>query len=268
MFNNAKYGVVALTGGEMEYVRFGNGQRTLVMLPGLGESLRSLKGMALPMALLYRCFSGAYTVYVLSRKRPVAPGTGTRDMARDVAQAMDMLKLPRADLVGVSMGGMISQFLAADFPEKVGKLVLAVTCPCPNPTLESAVGQWQEFAEQGDHRSFMDSNLRLIYSDDYCRKNGWMVPILGILTKPKSYTPFLIQAVACRTHDAREVLGKIKAETLVIGGGKDKTLGGEASRELASQIPGAQLYMYDGWGHGLYEEAPDFNGRVLEFLLR
>ena len=55
---------------------------------------------------------------------------------------------------------------------------------------------------------------------------------------------------------------------LVMGGEKDLALGPEASLEIANQIPGAQLKMYPQWGHGLYEEAKDFNGTVLDFLRR
>jgi pimeloyl-ACP methyl ester carboxylesterase len=43
-------------------------------------------------------------------------------------------------------------------------------------------------------------------------------------------------------------------------------LGGDASREIAEKIPNAQLLMYEQWGHGLYEEAKDFNQAVLEYL--
>ncbi|MBQ5866599.1 MAG: alpha/beta hydrolase, partial [Oscillospiraceae bacterium] len=53
---------------------------------------------------------------------------------------------------------------------------------------------------------------------------------------------------------------------LVIGGGQDKALGGEASREIAAQIPGARLKLYAQWGHGVYEEEPDFNAALLAFL--
>ena len=95
-----------------------------------------------------------------------------------------------------------------------------------------------------------------------------MVPILGKLTKPKSYDRFLIQAQACLTHDAFESLTGIHSPTLVIGGKKDIALGPEASLEIANQIPGAQLKMYPQWGHGLYEEAKDFNKIVLSFLHR
>ena len=86
------------------------------------------------------------------------------------------------------------------------------------------------------------------------------------MIKPKSYERFFIQADACLTHDASERLGEIDAPTLVIGGEQDHALGAEDSREMAAAIPGAQLKMYPEWGHGLYEEAKDFNGTVLDFL--
>lgn len=73
---------------------------------------------------------------------------------------------------------------------------------------------------------------------------------------------------ACLCHDAYAHLGEIQAPTLVIGGEKDQCLGSEASGEIAAAIPGAQLIMYDQWGHGLYEEAKDFNQVVMGFLSR
>ena len=94
----------------------------------------------------------------------------------------------------------------------------------------------------------------------------YVVPLLGKLTKPKSYDRFFIQADACLTHDAYDVLHQIHAPTLVIGGEQDKALGGDPSREIAAKIPSAALKMYPQWGHGLYEEAKDFNREVLKFL--
>ena len=266
MLYNAKDGILEFGGGSMEYIRFGKGEKHLVMLPGLGDSLRSMKGAALPVALMYRMFANGYTVWMFSRKQPLPEGCTTRDLARDQAEAMEALGIRRADVLGVSMGGMISQWLAIDYPEKVGKLVLAVTCPEPNAIMTESVEEWIALAKQGDHTAFMDSNLQRIYSPEYCRKNKWMVPLLGKLTKPKSYDRFFIQAQACLTHNALENLHRIRARTLVIGGEQDLTLGGDASRQLASAIPGARIHMYRQWGHGLYEEAKDFNGVVLDFL--
>ena len=250
----------------MNYIRFGTGERILVMLPGLGDGLRSVRGTALPMALMYRAFAKAFTVYAFSRENGLPQGYTTREMAADQAQAMELLGIQKADVLGVSMGGMIAQYLAIDYPEKVGKLILTVTSARPNPILRSSIGEWVSCARRGDHTAFMDSNVRRIYSENYYRKNKWLVPIMGKLTKPKSYDRFFIQADACLKHSAYESLHRIQSPTLVIGGGKDSALGGDASREIAAQIPGAELRMFEQLGHGLYEEAENFNQTVLQYL--
>ena len=105
-----------------------------------------------------------------------------------------------------------------------------------------------------------------IYSDSYYRKNKPFLPLLAKITRPKSYDRFLIQAEACLNHDAYAHLPTIAASTLVVGGKQDHALGCEASREMAQAIPDAQLKIYPQWGHGLYEEAPDFNQTILNFL--
>ena len=259
-------GTLQLGDDTMHYIRFGRGTKTLIMLPGLGDGLTTVKGTALPMALVYRIFAKDYTVNMFSRRNHLPQGHTTRDMARDLKAAMDVLDIEKADLMGVSMGGMIAQHFAADYPERLGKLVLVATCSRPNPILTESVQEWIDLARRGDHAAFMDSNLRRMYSDAYYRKNRWMAPLVGRLTKPKSYERFFIQADACLTHDASERLGEIDAPTLVIGGEQDHALGAEASREMAAAIPGARLKMYPEWGHGLYEEAGDFNRIVLDFL--
>lgn len=267
MLFSAKNGTVVLDGSAMDYLRFGTGQKVLVMLPGLGDSLRSMKGMALPMAVMYRIFAKDFTVYAFSRKQALEEGCTTRDMARDLKNAMDVLGIEKAHLFGVSMGGMIAQHFAADFPEQVENLILAVTSSRPNCILRESVEEWIGLAKNEDHTAFMESNLRRIYSDAYYRRNKWMVPLLGILAKPKSYRSFFIQANACLTHDAYDRLSAIQAPTLIIGGEQDNTLGIQPSLDMAAQIPNARLKIYPQWGHGVYEEAPDFNKTILQFLM-
>ena len=262
MLYNANNGVVLDT----EYIRFGTGKNVLVMLPGLGDGLRSMKGTAFPMALMYRMFAKDYTVYAFGRKMHLFAGYTTRDMARDLYEAMEALGIVKADIFGVSMGGMIAQYFAIDYPEKVNKLILTVTSAKPNPILEESIEEWVGCAKRNDHRALMDSNLKRIYSDKYYRQNKWMIPLIGVLTKPKSYGRFYIQADACLKHNAYDELHHIQAPTLVVGGEQDLSLGGDASREIAAVIPNAQLHMYPHWGHGLYEEAGDFNGLILNFL--
>lgn len=263
---NIKNGTIPFPGTNMAYIRFGNGPRNLIMLPGLGDGLRTTKGTALPMALMYQAFARDFTVYAFSRLDHLPEGYTTRDMARDQKMAMDALGIEKADIFGVSMGGMIAQHLAADYPEMVGKLILTVTSARPNPILVESVQEWVDLARQGDHTALMDSNLKRIYSDDYYRKNKSLIPVIGRLTKPKSYDRFLAQAEACLNHNAYDALPSISAPTLVIGGAQDKALGGDPSREIAARIPGAQLRMYEKWGHGVYEEEKGFNAFILDFL--
>ena len=90
MLYNAKNGTLKIGGTTMDYIRFGTGERILVMLPGLGDGLRSMKGTALPMAFMYREFAKDFTVYAFSRKNVLPEGYTTRDMARDLQDAKEL----------------------------------------------------------------------------------------------------------------------------------------------------------------------------------
>ncbi len=266
MLWKAKDLTIPLAEHVMYCAAFGRGARTLVLLPGLGDGLKNVRGMALPLAWLYRAFARDFRVLVLSRKEPALPGSTTRDMAADVAAALGVLGVEQASVVGVSMGGMIAQHLAADYPGLVEKLVLAVTCPGPTPLMSENIARWMDLARRGDHVGLMVDNGRQIYSDAYLRRLGWAFPVAGRLSKPRSYEKFLILAAACAGHDAADGLARIAAPTLIVGGQLDKTLGPEGSYALHRAIGGSRLKIYPHLGHSAYEEAPDFQQLVLDFL--
>lgn len=268
MFLRAKNGSLHLHDGFMDYIRFGSGKKILVMLPGLGDSLRSVKGLALPIALFYRCFAKQYTVYSFSRKRPLQKGCAIADLAADQIEAMDVLGICRADLMGISMGGMIAQQLAIRYPDRIGKLVLVVTCAEPNPLLIESVNEWMDCAKRNDHAALLESNLRRIYSEAFCRKVRRLLPLLLKFFHPRSYDRFLIQAQACLKHDDRSQLPQINAQTLVIGGEMDAALGSAPSQTIAAALPKAELKIYPHGGHGLYYEEKDFRPFVLNFLTK
>ena len=67
------------------------------------------------------------------------------------------------------------------------------------------------------------------------------------------------------TCNAYDELEKITCPVLVIGGKEDKIVGAESSVEIAEKL-GCEIFMYENLGHAAYEEAKDFNHRVLEFL--
>ena len=264
----AKNGQLALPCGDMDYIRFGRGPRPLVMIPGVGDGLKTVRGMALPFAMMYRRLARDFTVYVFSRRVRLAPGMTTRDMADDLDAAMAALGLSGAAVVGVSQGGMIAQWLAIDHPERVGRLVLTVTLSRPNPTIKAVIGRWLDMARRGDYRGIMLDTAEKSYSERRIRQARRMYGLLGNIGRPGSFERFTIQAESCLTHDAYGQLSRIACPVLVIGGTADRIVTGAASVETAEAIPGSQLYMYEGLGHGLYEEAPDFLNRVSAFCLR
>ena len=262
---HAKNACLRLSTGHMDYIRFGSGERVLVMLPGVGDGLKTVKGMALPFALLYRKLARDFTVYVFSRRRELPRHMTTREMAKDQDEAMAALGLSGAAVVGVSQGGMIAQWLAVDHPDKVGKLVLVVTLARPNDTVQNAVAAWTAMAECGDYRGIMLDTAERSYADKRLKLARAEYSLLGSIGKPKSFARFLTQAESCVTHDAYGELGRIACPTLVIGGTDDRIVTGAASAEIADAIPGSELFLYEGLGHGLYEEAPDFLKRVAAF---
>ena len=262
---HARNGHLPLPAGGTDYIRFGCGEKVLVMIPGVGDGLKTVKGMALPFALLYRSMAREFTVYVFSRRAELAPHATTREMAEDLNAAMDALGLSGCCVLGVSQGGMIAQWLALDHPEKVKKLVLTVTLARPNDTVRHAIGSWLAMADRADYRGIMLDTAERSYSEKKLRQARITYGLLGNLGRPKSFERFRIQAESCLTHDAYDALDRIACPTLVVGGREDRIVTGEASEEIAEKIPGCELYMYEGLSHGLYEEAPDFLGRVMAF---
>ncbi len=255
-----------LSTGTVDYIRFGSGQKPLIMLPGVGDGLKTVKGMAMPFALLYRSLAKDFTVYVFSRRRILSPGMTTLDMAEDMNSAMDALGLSSVSLVGVSQGGMIAQWLAIDHPDKVEKLVLTVTLSRTNTTAQDVITRWIELSERHDYKGIMLDTAERSYSEKRLKQARLEYRLIGSIGKPRSFERFRIQAASCLTHDAYELLDHIICPTLVIGGKEDKIVTGQASAEMAERISDCELYMYDRLGHGLYEEAPDFLKRVSDFL--
>lgn len=259
---------VRIDGETMNYVEFGKGEKSLVLLPGLGDGLAPVHGrfQAIALASAYRQFAGAFKVYLFSRKNGLKEGYSTRDMARDQARAMRALGISNAHVMGVSQGGMIAQYLAIDYPCLVERLALAVTLSKQNETVREVVGSWIEMAERGDYKSLFIDTAEKSYTKKYLKRHRFLYSLLGKVGAPDSFDRFLIQATSCLEHNAYPELEKIACPTLVVGGDDDHIVGTNASLELAEKIKDSELFLYHGLGHAAYEEAADFNERVRNFL--
>ncbi len=264
MFNCENH-TLSIDGSDMDYVSFGRGKRPLIMLPGLSDALKTVKGSAILLALLYRKFAGVFRVFVFSRKNRLAANCTIRDMAADQARACELLGLSSACVVGVSQGGMIALHLAAEHPQLVKKLVLANTAACANDTVTQVVGNWLQLAKAGNFSALFADTTEKTYSEKKLRLYRPFYPLLCAANSPKDMQRFIIEASCCLTFDANALLKDIKCPTLVIGGEQDKIVGADAARQLAAGITGSKLIVYPELGHGAFEEAADFNARVLEF---
>lgn len=266
MFWNAKNGCVKIEETEMYYASFGKGSKVFLVLPGLSDGLTTVKGKALFLAKPFAKFLEEYTVYMFSRKSDMPEGYSIREMAADQANALKKLGITKVNVLGVSQGGMIAQYMAIDFPELVEKLVITVSAPRVNEMIQDNVGAWMKMAKEGDHRSLMLDTTEKGYSEQYLKKYRKVYPMIGNIGKPRTYDRFFRNAEAILGFDAYEELHKIECPTYIIGGETDKTVGVEASYELKENIKNSELHIYPGLGHAAYEEAKDFYDRVYEFL--
>lgn len=264
----AKNGSVKIGDAEMYYVAFGRGSKKLIALPGLSDGLATVKGKALVLSAPFKKFLKDYTVYMFSRKNDMPEGYTIRQMAADQAAAMKILGIDKACVLGVSQGGMVAQYLAIDYPELIDKLILAVTAPCANEVVTDAVSTWIEMAKEGNHTALMIDTAERMYSKKYLLKNRIFFPLLARFTKPKSYDRFFKNAYAILNFDAKDDLKNIKCPTLIIAGADDKTVGNEAPHLIEEGILESEVFIYEGLGHGTYEEAKDFYDRVYEFCER
>lgn len=265
MFYDAENGSIPVGDSEMDYISFGSGT-PLVMIPGLGEGLKTVKGLALPFALLYRSVARKYRVYAFSRRNVLPQSFTTKDMAEDIYFAMKELKLEKAMVIGISLGGMVAQYLAINHPEVVEKLLLTVTLARQNETVQQKLACWMELARKENYKEIMIDTAESSYTENYLKKGRKLYGIFDKTGNPETLERFLIMAEAGRTHDSYEELGKITCPTLVIGGAQDKIVSGAAAAELAERIPGSSLYVYEDYGHGLYMETRDFVPRMLAFF--
>ena len=265
MFYNAKNHHLEIDGDSTDFISFGTGKKNLVIIPGVGDGLKTAKGLAIPFALMYRLFAKDFTVYVMSRKNNIPENYNTRQMAFDIHKVLTSIGVEKTSVVGVSMGGMIAQYLAIDFPEFVEKLVLTVTLARPNQVVKERCETWIKSAEAKDYQGIMTDSALYSYSDEYLRKNKLMLNLISKIGAPKSFERFITFSKACTTHNSYDELEKITCPTLVIGGKQDKIVTYEASEELAVKIPNAKLKTYEKYGHALYEEGKDFNQVLYDF---
>lgn len=263
---SAKNATLSMNGKTMDYVTFGKGKQPLVIIPGLGDGLQTVKGKAQIFSLSYRLLAKHYKIYVFSRINELRQGYTTWDMAADVAEAMETLNLDTAYVMGISQGGMIAQWLAANFPERVQRLILAVTTAKPSQLARERIEHWQKLSQSGNFKHLMLDIAQHSYTQKSYQKWRLLYNIMGRLGRIKDEKRIVIQSQSCLEHNSLEFLKEIQCPTLVLGALEDDVIGVNGSKELAKAISGCQLLIFKHSGHALYEENKAFQEVVCEFL--
>ena len=264
---NVQVETVKKDGFEMDYCRFGQGGRNLVIIPGL--SVQSVMPLAEAIADAYKELAEDFTVYVFDRRKELPVGYRISDAARDTVDAINELKLGEVDLFGTSQGGMIALKITIDHPELIHKLVIGSSAPVISDEIFSCFEEWRRLAEEGDAEKLYLSFGERVYTREVFDQLRQMFINSSAAVKPEELARFVILIDAMRGLDLTAELAGIKCPVLVIGSEDDMVLGVEGSRQIYEGIKnnsGSELYIYNGYGHAAYDCAPDYKTRIHRFL--
>lgn len=255
---------VEFDGKQMDYIRFGNKDgNTLVILPGL--SLKSVMGAAEAIVGAYSLLAEDHEIYLFDHIREEKEGYGIDGMVEDTLKAFELLNIKHADLMGVSMGGMVAQTIALKRSDVVDSLILCSTTSNVKDLDHSVFENWKKLAEERDVNGLMESFGEKVYSPDFYAKYKDIIIAGGQGVTEQDYVNFLTSLKGISEFDVSDKLEQIKCPVLVMGAGEDQVVGVQSSLDIVDKL-GCKYFIYEGYGHGVYDEAPDYLSHIKEFL--
>jgi 3-oxoadipate enol-lactonase len=190
-------------------------------------------------------------------------------LAADIAQLMEALEIPQAHVLGLSLGGLVGQVLAIDFPAKVNRLILVNTFARLWPTsLREAYTLARRMAvarllppitiAQVVARDLFPKPDQVDLREEVLRRIG--------VNDVASYRQLM---TTIRRFDSRSRLDRIAAPTLLITGDRDAVVPRGCQQQLVRGIRKIQWHIVRDSGHATPVDQPEeFNRVVLEFLKR
>lgn len=254
-------------GVKLYYEDHGEGEPALICVMGLAADSRAWV-FNVP-AFAERMRTVVFDNRDIGRSGYVEGGYEISDMAADTLALADHLGLERFHLLGVSLGGTISQEVALAAGERVATLTLAVSWAWggswwrarasmlfgrPEITPQQAVDHFLVLnlsEELWENEEVIDRARRRLLEDPY----------------PQRPEGLMRQATASSHHDARDRLGGLSMPVHVIAAEQDWLVPVWKSKQIAELIPGAKLTVIPGAPHGVNtERAAEFNEAVLGFI--
>jgi 3-oxoadipate enol-lactonase len=255
-----------------------NGQRLYYEVQGEGDPLVIVMGLGgdlLAWARQIPEFAKSYQVIAIENRdvgrSSYADGPyEIADMADDTLALVDELGLGDFHLLGVSMGGAISQHVALKAPDRVRTLSLCVTWGGGGRYMREHSRLLGEQYRRMSHEEQVEYLMLEGMSEKFYENAdsvAWLKRMIMSNPNPQDSEGFVRQLDACGRHDVRDRLGELSMPVHVIGAGHDVMVPPWKSSELADLIAGAKLTMLEGAAHLVSIEDPDaFNAAVLDFL--
>ncbi len=251
-------------GKQMEYIRFGKeGSEILVILPGL--SLKSVMGSAEAIVSAYSLLAENYDIYLFDHIKEEPKGYTVEDMADDTLKAFDLLNIEHCHLMGVSMGGMVAQTIALKDPERVASLILCSTASDVKDLDQTGLKTWRDLAEKRDLNGLMKSFGENVYTPSFFETYRDIILSSGEGASELNYENFIVSIDAIKDFSVKEELDRISCPVFVLGAGEDRVVGVQSSYDIVNAL-NCEYYIYEGYGHGVYDEAPDYLSRIDGFL--
>jgi len=242
------------------YVRIGDGERQLVVIPGFGDAMfggRYPPAAAWALQGYFHRFTDAYTVHVISRPRGLAENYRIDDATEQYGQILDQLPTP-VDVLGISMGGFIGQGLAARYPDLVDRLVLTVSGWQVDDGGRPVIERWLRYADQQRWYQLQSEAAAELYSvcdwRRYLLTSAFGLASQSFAPRPAVPTDVSRSLTAILDYDATDILGEIDADTFVVGGSSDPFFPESTLRETANRIPTASVLPIRGAKHGAFDE--------------
>ena len=239
----------------MPYARIGYKSQILLNIEALstehtppsGFTLKQFEKTAEP-------FLDDYTVYLVGRKPNLPENYLFDKMAQDYAEMIRREFDGPVDVAGTSTGGQLAQYLAANHPDTVQKLIIvsaAYRLSEKGIEIERKSG---EYFHQKKYGKSMAAMLEMVYPSGI--KRAFLKLVIKLFGKflfrdIKYPNDFLVEVKADREMNFKNRLLEIKAPTLLLSGELDIGYTADDVRITAEGIPNSKLKLYEGYGHNL-----------------
>jgi pimeloyl-ACP methyl ester carboxylesterase len=270
VFEEARMPTVEIDGTKIHYQVSGDGPPVLLIM-GLATPAMGWIGQVPAFGARYRTIAFDNRG---SGRSSCPPGPWTiGGLAADAVGLLDRLDVPRAHVVGISMGGMIAQEIAIEHPGRVGALVLASTYAAPGGDVrrlsQSARSALGVDAGGGDALGAIRLLGEAAFSPGFMESQGlvFFQMLMQAMPQGPSLAGIEAQSAAALRFDARERLARVAAPTLVLTGDQDRLIAAAHSDEIARLVPKSCLERIAGGSHAVnFERAEEWNRVVLGFL--